>query len=198
MTSKCFSINKRYLHVYIHSISTDQFETWWIILVLLQLLSWLTHHCASWRVFNDSRGRRKIWLCDLHSLTTGANREVLVQLQIWPCHRTSALTLRASGKPATGASQQESYLKREGVKMGWDGMTKPVSLRLSEMYGMTAHTGTSYPRFRALYQGGDCALKMRVLGRCIREDKNLRGGWSSSQRQLIIPKTDKKFWFVDD
>lgn len=97
----------------------------WIIRVLLHLwlnvlLYWLTHHGAGWRVFDDTRGGRQVWLCDLDGLTTGGCGEVLVQLKIWPCHWSSTLTLRASGKPATGVCQQESYLKCKR----WDGITK--------------------------------------------------------------------------
>lgn len=162
-------------------------------------LYWLTHHGAGWRVFDDTRGYRQVWLCDLDGLTTGGCGEVLVQLQIWPCHWRSTLTLRASGKPATWVCQQESYLKCKR----WDGITKKnkqnspgrlcVSLVLFEIERMTTLTRTSYHRFCAFYQGGDCTFQMKVLGRCIREDKDLRGGGSSSQGQLSITKTDRKF-----
>lgn len=41
-----------------------------------------------------------------------------------------------------------------------------------------------YHRLGALYQGSDGAFQMSIFSWSVGEDKDLRGGWSSSQGKL--------------
>lgn len=44
----------------------------------------------------------------------------------------------------------------------------------------------SYHRLGALYESSDGAFQMGIFSWSVSEDKDLRGGWSSSQGKLVI------------
>lgn len=176
----------------------------WIIRVLLHL--WLNGFCTGWPTTAPADESSMILVAaDRSDFVTSTawppevaarswyswKSDLVIGVARWPWGLLASRRLGSVSKKVTWSVNGEMELQKKPKQISPGRLC--VSLGLFEIERMTTLTGTSYHRFCAFYQGGDCTFEMKVLGRCIREDKDLRGGGSSSQGQLSITKTDRKF-----